>query len=39
MSRENNSPLLEVRGLKKHYPVTAGIIFDRVIGQVSAGRT
>jgi oligopeptide transport system ATP-binding protein len=36
MIQENKSPLLEVRGLKKQYPITAGLIFDRVIGWVKA---
>jgi peptide/nickel transport system ATP-binding protein len=29
-------PLLEVRGLKVHFPITRGIIFDRVVGHVRA---
>ncbi|QSB14989.1 ATP-binding cassette domain-containing protein [Natronosporangium hydrolyticum] len=31
-----SAPLLEVRNLKVHYPITSGIIFDRVVGQVRA---
>ncbi|WP_305852309.1 ABC transporter ATP-binding protein [Blastococcus sp. PRF04-17] len=29
-------PLLEVRGLKKHFPLTQGIVFKRTIGHVRA---
>ena len=29
-------PLLEVRGLKKHFPLTQGIVFKRTIGYVRA---
>jgi oligopeptide transport system ATP-binding protein len=29
-------PLVEVRGLKKHFPVKRGLVFDRVIGQIKA---
>src|SRR5207237_1648312 len=30
------TPLVRVRGLKKHFPITRGIIFQRKIGQVHA---
>ena len=29
-------PLVEVRDLKKHFPVKRGLVFDRVIGQIKA---
>ena len=29
-------PLLEIRGLKKHFPLTQGIVFKRTIGHVRA---
>lgn len=36
MSEKGNGSLLKIRGLKKHFPVTAGVIRDRVIGWVKA---
>lgn len=36
MSNTDNSPLLKIQNLRKHFPVTTGIIFDRVIAQVKA---
>ena len=33
--RENDS-LLQIRNLKMHFPVKAGIIFDHVVGRVRA---
>ncbi len=30
------SPLLQVRDLKVHFPITRGIVFDRVVGHVRA---
>jgi peptide/nickel transport system ATP-binding protein len=32
----SSQPLLEVRDLKVHFPITSGIIFDRVVGHVRA---
>jgi oligopeptide transport system ATP-binding protein len=29
-------PLVEVRDLKKHFPVKRGLVFDRVVGQIKA---
>ncbi len=29
-------PLLEVRGLKKHFPLTQGVVFKRTVGHVRA---
>jgi len=29
-------PLLQIRGLKKHFPLTQGILFKRTVGQVRA---
>jgi oligopeptide transport system ATP-binding protein len=34
--QENESPLLQTQGLRVHFPVTAGIIRDRVIARVKA---
>ena len=36
MSEKANGSLLKIRGLKKHFPLTAGLIRDRVIGWVKA---
>lgn len=36
MVKEDKHPLIQVKGLKKYFPVTAGIIRDRVIGYVKA---
>jgi oligopeptide/dipeptide ABC transporter ATP-binding protein len=36
MSEKSNGSLLKVRGLKKYFPVTTGVIRDRVIGWVKA---
>ena len=36
MPQNNNLPLLEVRGLKKHFPVTKGLILMKTIGHVKA---
>lgn len=36
MVNEDKPPLIQVKGLKKYFPVTAGIIRDRVIGYVKA---
>jgi oligopeptide transport system ATP-binding protein len=36
MSEKGNGSLLKIRGLKKYFPVTAGVIRDRVIGWVKA---
>jgi oligopeptide/dipeptide ABC transporter ATP-binding protein len=35
-SRQEGGPILEVRDLVKHYPITQGIVFKRTIGQVRA---
>jgi ABC-type oligopeptide transport system ATPase subunit len=32
----SDEPLLRVEGLKKHYPVTKGILFSRTLGHVKA---
>jgi oligopeptide/dipeptide ABC transporter ATP-binding protein len=32
----NGAPVLEVRGLKKHFPVTQGLVWTKVIGWVKA---
>ena len=34
--QENRSPLLQTQGLRVHFPVTAGIIRDRVVAKVKA---
>jgi oligopeptide transport system ATP-binding protein len=34
--QENESPLLQTQGLRVHFPVTAGIIRDKVIARVKA---
>lgn len=36
MVNEDKPPLIQVKGLKKYFPVTAGIIRDRVIGYIKA---
>jgi len=36
MSKNEGEYLLQIKGLKKHFPVTAGIIRDHVIGWVKA---
>jgi oligopeptide/dipeptide ABC transporter ATP-binding protein len=36
MVKEDKPPLIQVKGLKKYFPVTAGIIRDRVIGYIKA---
>ncbi len=36
MGKEDKHPLIQVKGLKKYFPVTAGIIRDRVIGYIKA---
>lgn len=36
MGKEHKHPLIQVKGLKKYFPVTAGIIRDRAIGYVKA---
>src|SRR6266542_2424778 len=35
-SRPKGTPLVRVQGLKKHFPITRGIIFQRKIGSVRA---
>jgi oligopeptide transport system ATP-binding protein len=32
----NGQPLVQVRGLKKHFPITRGIVIQRVVGAVQA---
>ncbi len=36
MSKKNGSPLVRVENLKKHFPITRGIIFQREVGSVRA---
>jgi oligopeptide/dipeptide ABC transporter ATP-binding protein len=36
MSATNGTPLVQVRGLTKHFPITRGIVFQRQIGAVKA---
>ena len=36
MSAAEDAPLLEVRGLRMHFPVTEGIVARRKIGEVKA---
>jgi oligopeptide/dipeptide ABC transporter ATP-binding protein len=36
MSTSVNSPLLEVKGLHMHFPISEGILFQRSVGQVKA---
>jgi oligopeptide/dipeptide ABC transporter ATP-binding protein len=36
MSRSDEVPFLQVKGLKKYFPVTAGILFGRVTGYAKA---
>jgi oligopeptide/dipeptide ABC transporter ATP-binding protein len=36
MSASNGGPLIEVRNLVKHFPITRGIVFQRQIGAVKA---
>jgi len=36
MRRKNGNPLLEVSGLKMHFPITKGIIFQRQVGAIKA---
>ncbi len=36
MSDVNGAPLLEVRDLKMHFPITKGIIFQRQVGAIKA---
>ncbi|MQA78931.1 MAG: ATP-binding cassette domain-containing protein [Streptosporangiales bacterium] len=33
---EGDGPLLSVRGLKVHFPITRGLLFDRAVGYVKA---
>lgn len=33
---ETTEPILEVRGLVKHYPLTSGILFKKQVGAVKA---
>jgi ABC-type oligopeptide transport system ATPase subunit len=35
---EQNTPLVEVKNLKKYFPVTRGILFQRRIGSTSDRR-
>lgn len=34
--KENSTPLLELKGVVKHFPLTSGIIFKRTLGAVHA---
>jgi peptide/nickel transport system ATP-binding protein len=36
LSDGNHTPLLEVKGLKKHFPVQKGLIFSRIVGHIKA---
>jgi oligopeptide/dipeptide ABC transporter ATP-binding protein len=36
MTATNGSPLIEVRNLTKHFPITRGIVFQRQVGAVKA---
>jgi oligopeptide transport system ATP-binding protein len=36
VTQQNSAPLLEVKGLKKHFPIMSGIIFQRQVGAVKA---
>ncbi|MBV8953185.1 MAG: peptide ABC transporter substrate-binding protein, partial [Solirubrobacterales bacterium] len=36
MTGVTTTPLIEVRNLKKHFPITRGIVFQRQIGSVKA---
>lgn len=36
MSKNDNNPILQIQNVKKYFPVTAGIIFDRVTAYVKA---
>jgi len=33
---EQNTPLIEVRNLKKYFPITRGVLFQRRIGDIKA---
>ena len=35
-SSKDSTPLLEVKNLKMHFPVTSGIVFQRAVGQIKA---
>jgi oligopeptide transport system ATP-binding protein len=35
-SKIQNSPIVEVRGLKKYFPVTTGVVAQRVVGWIKA---
>ncbi|NED78741.1 peptide ABC transporter ATP-binding protein, partial [Streptomyces sp. SID11233] len=35
-SVDRGEPILQVRGLKKHFPLTQGIVFKRQVGAVKA---
>src|SRR5207244_8988852 len=35
-TRQRGTPLLKLEGIKKHFPITRGIIFQKKIGQVHA---
>jgi oligopeptide transport system ATP-binding protein len=36
VNQQTSAPLLEVKGLKKHFPIMSGIIFQRQVGAVKA---
>ena len=36
-SAQTREPLLSVRGLTKHFPLTRGILFKKAVGHVRAG--
>jgi len=36
MPSENTQPLIQVRQLKKHFPIRQGLIFEKVVGAVKA---
>ena len=36
VARRRREPILEVRGLVKHYPLTQGILFKKQVGAVKA---
>ena len=35
-TRATGEPILTVTGLKQHFPITSGVLFKKVVGQVRA---